>query len=86
MAFGQQSGTVRAALGGAYQQLLAQPDFELAPLDLDRLAPRPHCGDRLLELVRDDGKEMIRQQEQDEQWIMPLLVGQREGRWQVLGM
>ncbi len=85
-AFGVGSAVVHQELRECYEDLFDDEDFKLAPLDPDVFAPRSHGNDRLLELVQEDGEAMIRQDDDDEYWTLPLLVGQIDGQWVVLSI
>ena len=85
-AYGVGSAAVRQELRECYEDLFDDEDFALVPLDPSAFAPRSHCGDRLLELVQEDGEAMIRQDHDDEYWTLALLVGQVDGQWVVLSI
>ena len=86
-AFGVPRAVVLEQLRGCYQDLFAEEDFAVAPLDGDNFAPRLHCDNRLLELVQSSGEPTIRQtDESDDVWGLPLLLGKIDGEWTVLSM
>lgn len=81
VAWGRAEAELRAELAGLYRVLFEADGFALEALELGSLTPELHCEGRVVELITDDGRPMIRQVPGDEQWILPLHVGRLDGRW-----